>query len=136
MPNSVMRLVVAALVVVGSVTAVTAASGSASSDESGFYVVQLAEKPVVAYEGGVAGQPATKPAKGEKINPHAQHVVNYVNHLDARHDAVLASVGGGQKLYDYRYAYNGFAAKLTSAQAEKLEHHPGVVSVEPVLEWA
>jgi hypothetical protein len=102
----------------------------------GGYVVQLAEQPVVAYEGGVAGIPATKPAKGKKIDPEAQNVKDYVKHLDSRHDAVLASVGGGQKVYDYRYAYNGFAAKLSDAQAERLEQTKGVVSVEPVMEWA
>ena len=29
----------------------------------------------------------------------------------------LSKVGGGQKVYDYAYTYNGFAAKLTAAQA-------------------
>ncbi|MFL5310508.1 MAG: S8 family serine peptidase, partial [Myxococcales bacterium] len=43
----------------------------------------------------------------------------------------LSSVGGGRKLYDYRYALNGFAAQLTADQAAKLAATPGVVAVEP-----
>ena len=42
-----------------------------------------------------------------------------------------ASVGGGRKLYDYRYAVNGFTAVLTPAQAAQLAQTPGVASVEP-----
>ncbi len=102
----------------------------------GAYVVQLAAPPVVKYTGGIAGIPATKPAKGEKLDPQSKKVADYVGHLDSRHDAVLAQVGGGEKIYDYRYVYNGFAAKLSTAQAQKLESMSSVVSVEPVMEWA
>ena len=42
---------------------------------------------------------------------------------------------GGEKVYDYRYVYNGFAARLSPDQAQKLERTQGVVSVEPVVEW-
>ncbi len=102
----------------------------------GAYVVQLAAPPVVKYTGGIAGIPATKPAKGEKIDPQSTKVTDYVDHLDSRHDAVLAQVGGGEKIYDYRYVYNGFAAELSEAQAQRLESMASVVSVEPVMEWA
>jgi hypothetical protein len=115
---------------------VTDVVGVKETGVPGAYIVQLAEKPVVTYEGGIAGLQATKPANGEKIDPNSQNVQRYVNHLDSRHDAVLAQVGGGEKINDYRYAYNGFAAKLSEAQAQRLESTPGVVSVEPVQEWA
>jgi len=102
----------------------TAAAGSS-------YIVRLADAPAVAYEGGIAGLKATAPTKqGEKINPNHPDVVKYVAYLDSRHDAVLSSVGGAQKLYDYRYSLNGFAAKLSAAQAEALKSAPDVISVE------
>ncbi len=100
---------------------VPAAIGAPSAGSTQTYIVQMAQSPAVAYTGGVAGLKATKPAKGQKINPASPDVVKYVGHLKATHDAALSSAGGGQKLYDYAYTYNGFAAKLSEAQAAKLE---------------
>jgi hypothetical protein len=58
-------------------------------------------------------------------------VVKYVGYLVAKHDAALAKAGGSTKLYDYTYTYNGFAAKLSAAQAGKLAADSGVVAVTP-----
>ncbi|MGH3083821.1 MAG: S8 family serine peptidase, partial [Gaiellaceae bacterium] len=122
------------LAVIVGLTALAAvfASGSASGADANpvrGYIVQLRLDPVVAYDGGVAGIPATKPGKGKKINPAASNVEKYSDHLEARHADVLAAVGGGQKLYDYVYTYNGFAARLTQGQATKLESRKDVLSV-------
>jgi subtilisin family serine protease len=97
--------------------------------EAGTYIVELAEPPVVAYEGGVAGLRATKPAKGEKINPLGRDVVRYVAHLQGQQDAVLRAAGGGEKLASYTYAFNGFAAELTGVAAAKMADVDGVVAV-------
>ena len=105
--------------------------GSKTAAAGNSYIVRLADAPVVAYEGGIAGLKATAPTKkGEKINPDSPDVVKYAAYLDSRHDAVLNSVGGAKKLYDYRYSLNGFAAKLSAAQAEALKSSPEVISVE------
>ena len=120
----------------GLVLAATSSAAGGAGSASGFYIVQLVDKPVIAYDGGVAGYEATKPGKGEKVDPQDAKVAKYVAHLDSRHGAVLQSVGGGEKLYDYRYAYNGFAAKLTAAQIDALAKNGNVLSVEPVEEWA
>ena len=93
------------------------------------YIVQLAEMPVTAYDGGVPGLQATKPRKGQKINPNSPAVVNYLAHLTARHDSVLRGVGNARKLYSYGYVFNGFAAELTEAQAQKLAATKGVLAV-------
>ena len=53
-----------------------------------------------------------------------------MGYLTGRHDAVLAAAGGGKKVYSYGYVFNGFAAELTDAQADKLRSMPGVLSVE------
>jgi len=101
----------------------------ASAFESPLYVVQLSEAPATAYQGGVPGYPATRPARGQKINPNDPRVLNYTSHLASRHDAVLASVGGARKAYSYTFSFNGFAAALTREQADALANAPGVLSV-------
>ena len=93
------------------------------------YIVQLAEEPVSAYRGGVAGYRATAPRKGQKIDPNSPDVVSYLAYLNARQDAVLAGVGGGRKLYSYGYVFNGFAAELTAEQAARLAQTKGVLAV-------
>lgn len=100
-------------------------SGAANN---GVYIVQMIDQPVVEYTGGVAGLKATKPNKGQKIDPFAADVVAYAGYLDNRHNQALGQAGG-QKLYDYRYSYNGFAAKLTPAQAAKMKKVAGVQAV-------
>ncbi len=96
---------------------------------TGGYIVQLGESPAVAYTGDLPGFAATQPARGRKIDPNDPNVVRYTSHLASRHEAVLAAVGGGKKLYSYGYSFNGFAAKISEAQARALITVPGVVAV-------
>ncbi|MEO6409732.1 MAG: S8 family peptidase [Burkholderiaceae bacterium] len=93
------------------------------------YIVRMADQPVTAYDGSIKEYTATKPGKGRKIDPNSGPVVAYLGYLVARQDAALASVGGGKKLYNYGYVFNGFAAELTEAQAAKLAAAPGVIGV-------
>ena len=93
------------------------------------YIVQLDEMPVTAYDGGIKGLNATKPRKGQKIDPQSPAVVNYMAHLAARHDGVIRGVGNARKLYSYGYVFNGFAAELSEAQAQKLALTKGVLAV-------
>ena len=97
---------------------------------NGIYIVQMVDKPVVAYEGDIKGLKATKPKNGKKIDPNSPAVVDYVSYLVSKHDQALAKVGG-QKVYDYAYTYNGFAAKLSPGQAKKLAGVEGVLVVSP-----
>jgi subtilisin family serine protease len=93
------------------------------------YIVQMTDLPVATYTGGIAGQPATKPARGQKIDPNDPTVIGYAAYLDSRHEQARTRVGGGRKIYDYRYSFNGFAAELTEAQADALRGAADVVSV-------
>jgi hypothetical protein len=104
--------------------------GKAKGPSNNAYIVRLIEAPVVAYDGTISGYRATRPAKGQKIDPNSGDVVRYSTYLDGRHNATLAAAGGGRKLYSYRYTFNGFAAELTEAQAQKLRSLPGVISVD------
>ena len=96
--------------------------------EGGNYIVQMADQPVVAYTGGVKGLKATAPKAGAKIDPLSATVVAYTRYLNGRHAAALKAAGG-KKLYDYDYSYNGFAAKLTAAQANRVAGMAGVLAV-------
>jgi hypothetical protein len=98
------------------------------TNSKALYVVQMVDPPVVAYDGSIAGLPATKPSRGDKINPNSAKVKKYAAYLDASHADVLAKVGG-KKIYDYRYSFNGFAAEISDADAVKLRGMSNVLSV-------
>lgn len=93
------------------------------------YIVQMADLPVTAYDGGIKGLAATKANKGQKIDPNAPAVVAYMAYLATQQNAALASVGGGRKLYSYGIVFSGFAAELTPAQAQMLAQTKGVLAV-------
>lgn len=95
------------------------------------YVVILDDEPVVAYEGDVAGLPATKPDKGKKVNPNSAAVKKYQDHLDDQRVKARAGAGvdAAQVVSTYDFALTGFSALLTPVEAEKLRTQKGVVAV-------
>ena len=95
----------------------------------GSYIVQMVNEPVVAYTGGIKGLKATA-SNGAKIDPTNADVVKYAAFLTATHAKALNAVGG-EKLYSYVYAFNGFAAKMTTAEAAAMKQQPGVIAVTP-----
>jgi hypothetical protein len=134
-----MRKLIAVLVLVSLMfsTATVAAQGEdgpvaggkgAKANVEQSYIVQMVDDPVVAYDGGVPGYQATKPAKGEKINPRSREVVAYAGYLQSKHNEALNRVGG-RKLYDYQYTFNGFSAVMSEDQAAALAQSPGVLAV-------
>ncbi|HEX9118875.1 MAG TPA: S8 family peptidase [Anaerolineae bacterium] len=92
------------------------------------YLVQMADPPAVSYAGGIAGLKATKPSRGQKIDPLSADVVAYAGYLDGKHTQAV-NAAGGRKVYDYHYSYNGFAAELTEAQAAGMQTLDGVLAV-------
>jgi subtilisin family serine protease len=129
LPATLGALGALALVWAAAVAAAGDGDHRAARRQSNVYIVRMSEDPAVAYKGGVPGLRATKPARGQKIDPNDARVADYVAYVDSRHDAALARAGGGRKVYDYRYSFNGFAAELTELQAAKLATDPGVLSV-------
>ncbi|GGW35815.1 S8 family serine peptidase [Streptomyces caelestis] len=130
-------LLAGALTLAGAAPAQTATGIPSASDSprnvgsyrAGTYVVKLANDPVATYEGGLPGLKRTAPDSGERLDADSRAAKEYLRHLDERRDDVLDTVPGVRKLYDYDYTLNGFAARLTGKQAEKLAGTPGVVSV-------
>ena len=121
----------AACLAVGMLVSAIADQGGAEKGraKNNVYIVQLVESPVSAYQGGVAGYRATKPNKGQKINPNSPDVVSYAAYLAQRQDRALSSVGVARKLHSYNYAFSGFAAELTPEQAATLALDRGVLAV-------
>jgi subtilisin family serine protease len=128
----VRSLLAVALIVTCGLLVLPAASGSGEAD-SNVYIVRMVEQPTIAYGGGITGFAATKPARGAKLDPSDRDVVRYTGYLDSRHNAVLSRVGG-TRLYDYRYAFNGFAARMTRSEVKVAKADPGVLSVEKAQE--
>jgi subtilisin family serine protease len=116
------------LVEPSSAVAVRQASAASAQQSNRLYIVRMADLPVVSYEGGVPGLAATKPGRGQKIDPNAANVSSYAGYLDGQHNRALGAVGG-RKVYDYRYSINGFAAELSEAQAAAMSSVAGVLTV-------
>lgn len=93
------------------------------------YIVQLADAPVATYDGRVAGLAPTRPAVGAKIDMASSPVRAYVGYLSRQRAKEIARVGSASVVHRYGYAFNGFAAKLTDAQAMALKTSPNVLSV-------
>ena len=104
-----------------------------ASSERVPYVVILADDPVVAYEGDLPGLSATKPGRGQKVNPNSPAVRRYVEHLDGQRAGASARAGidSSHIVSTYDFALVGFSALLTPAEAERLTNQKGVVSVQP-----
>src|SRR5688572_1724784 len=109
--------------------AVPSSSSQPKASERAVYIVQMIDPPAAAYTGGLPGLSATAPARGQKMNPNDPDVVRYAGYLDSRHSEVASRVGA-TKLYDYRFAFNGFAASLTRDQVAAVAATPGVIAVE------
>jgi len=127
-----LALLLSSVLIAMPVAAATAGDNATSeqkaADPISGYIVQMLDAPAVAYTGGVPGLRATKPTRGQKIDPLNTDVVRYAAYLDSRHNDALARTGG-RKYYDYHYSFNGFAAQLTAAQASAMKKIAGVLAV-------
>ena len=98
---------------------------TASADD---YIVTLADAPIAAYDGDVAGYDATQPADGEDVDVDSADAKRYRAYLRKRQDTVAARIGSAP---DDRYevGVNAFTAEMTGQQAATLARTDGVVSV-------
>ncbi len=97
--------------------------------EAGQYIVLMKDEPAVAYEGGVEGIPATKPAEGEKFQGKSGAVAEYRSHLKGKQDRAIAKAGVDATKYRYTDTLSGFAADLSAAEATALSKDPSVLAV-------
>lgn len=96
---------------------------------AGRYIVVLADQPEAAYNGNLAGYPATRPGPGKTFQA-GRAAQRYRGYLEGRQNQVLSTIGSPKKIYSYTTALNGFTANLSGAQVAKLRTTPGVFSVQ------
>ena len=91
-------------------TGPTAPDGETAND----YIVTLADAPIAAYDGDVAGYDATQPADGEDVDVDSADATRYRAYLRKRQDTVAARIGSAP---DDRYevGVNAFTAEITGA---------------------
>jgi subtilisin family serine protease len=129
------RPITAAVATAAATVLALAGSGSAgaapaNAEPAALYLVQTAGLPIATYTGGVQNIPGTKAPAGEKLNRRAWNYQSYRQYLLDQHKKVQSAAGvGGKTVADYNTAWNGFAAKLTTAEVSRLKSTPGVVDV-------
>jgi len=94
------------------------------------YIVQLVNAPVAAYEGGVAGLPATKPAAGQRLDVSSADVQAYISYLGTKQSAVIATIDPANVFFKYDVVLNGFAAMLTDSEVRALKKNSSVAKIE------
>ncbi|WP_286265908.1 S8 family peptidase [Thalassotalea atypica] len=104
-------------------------TSSKTTSKNDVYIIRMKDNPIAAYDGSIKGLKATKPSKNKKIDPKNKHVIAYGDYLTNKHDNLLKDIGSNSKLYSYKYSYNGFSARLSSAQVAKLKANPDVLTV-------
>ena len=98
------------------------------ASQSDIYIVQMKGDPVISYQGGVPGYSATMPRSGNKVDPDSSSVKRYVAYLERMQNRVVNSINA-EKVYNYRYSLNGFAARMSGADAAALRKRSDVVNV-------
>ncbi|MGB5626398.1 MAG: S8 family serine peptidase [Woeseiaceae bacterium] len=108
-------------------------AGSEDPSETRVYIVQLRGPSAAVHHASLAKASFQRAAPGkqhsrlDKTNPALKA---YANQLADEQDKVLSKAGpGAQKVYSYQFGLNGFAARMSSAQAQKLENLPEVLNV-------
>src|SRR6266511_4944323 len=96
----VVALLGGAGLVVGVAAAIpgSVAAAPAPKVQTSTYIVQMSDLPAAGYTGKVPGYSATKPANGAKLNARSADAVRYRGYLQARHDAVISSLGNIAKV--------------------------------------
>ncbi len=108
-------------------------AGSEDAEATRVYIVQLrrpstAEHHASLYKAAVRTVAADKQRpRFDKTNPVSKA---YARQLVDEQEKVLGKAGSGaQKIYSYQFGLNGFAARMSAAQAHKLENLPEVLNI-------
>ena len=111
-------------------------AGTVDADnESKVFIVQLRTPSASEVHVTAITRSLGKPTPGQLItipafDKNSAAVQSQMQRLEAEQAAVIASAGADiVPIYSYRHTLNGFAARMTVAQANKMEHMPEVLRV-------
>jgi subtilisin family serine protease len=93
------------------------------------YIVQLADQPLSSYTGGLNSIPATRPAKGLRLDLNSTAARTYSRALVQKQQSVKSLIPGATILYDYQVVLNGFSAMLTDAEVRALQANANVATI-------
>jgi len=94
-------------------------AGNDNPEQTKVYIVQLRTPPAV-----------DKHIPYTKFDKNKPSVKAHAARLEQEQELVLAKAGpGAQKIYSYKYGLNGFAARMSVTQAQKLEHEAEVLNI-------
>ena len=108
-------------------------AGGENQDQTKVYIVQLrspsaAERYATMTSKLLSAPMALKPRV--RLDKNSPNVKAWVAENEDEQQRVLGKAGpGAQKIYSYRYSLNGFAARLSVAQAQKLEYDADVLDI-------
>ncbi len=98
-------------------------AGDDDAGQTRVYIVQLRSP-------SAAERQASLTLPGTKFQKDSAAAKAWVADIEDEQHRVLAKAGPGTKqIYSYRYGLNGFAARMSASQAQKLEHLPEVQNV-------
>lgn len=110
----------------------SAKAGQPIVEARSVYIVQLEDKPVATYEGGIARLAATsnRMTGAKKLNVHSKKSKAYRSYLKKKQNKLIAASGiSGKVKFDYQLVFNGLAVEMTAQQAKAMSGLPGVVKV-------
>jgi len=106
-----------------------------ASAVSKVYIVQLRTQSASEFHVSSVTSAAGKPAPGQtlsipRFDKNSASVQSQLQRLAAEQAKVIAAAGPNiEPVYSYRYTINGFAARMTAEQADKIEHMQEVLRV-------
>ncbi|MFQ6005773.1 MAG: S8 family serine peptidase, partial [Woeseia sp.] len=116
----------------GSAASIRLAGSDDSAAGSKIFIVQLRTPSATEQFASIASTYTGKTvsATPRSFDRNVAAVESYTAELAALQDKVLARAGPDvRKIYSYRYTLNGFAARMTEAQAHRLRHFDEVLNV-------